>query len=137
MATNPIFQVFPGFWPKKGRFPGLPGFSRFPVTLHWFTCNSGYLLYKLRCKGCNDYYIGRTNCLRERLANHKLKTYNANYRLQKMYIHIFDCAKKHKVTEEPFTIIPFLKLHYDKISEMEIVEKHLIDWLKPGLNTLI
>ena len=115
-------------------------FPNVDVTIrikHRFTCDSGYLLYKLRCKGCNEYYIGRTTCLRERLSNHKLKTYNANYRLQKMYIHIFDCAKKHKVTEEPFTIMPFLKLHYDKISEMDIVEKHYIDWLKPGLNTLI
>ena len=112
-------------------------FPKVNVTIrikHKFSCDSGYLLYKLKCKGCGEYYIGRTTCLKERFYNHKLKTNNATYRLQKMYIHIFNCAKNEAA---PFTIMPFLKLHYGKISEMATVEKHYIDWLKPTLNTLV
>ena len=47
---------------------------------HKFSCDGGYLLYKIRCKGCDDYYIGRTTCLKERFANHKFKLYNALYK---------------------------------------------------------
>ena len=100
---------------------------------HRFSCDSGYLLYKLTCQGCNGYYIGRTTCLKERLANHKIKTNNIHYREQAMYKHIFLCAKNEVV---PFKIMPYEKLHYSKISEMATVERHHIDWLRPGLNTM-
>ena len=52
---------------------------------------------------------------------------------QKKSIHIHECAKNLAV---PFTIMPFLKLHYGKISQMATVENHYIEWLKPDLNTL-
>ena len=100
---------------------------------HNFNCDSGYLLYKIRCKGCNGYYIGRTTCLKERLSHHKTCTTNKTYRTKKVYIHIHECAKNLAV---PFTIMPFLKLHYGKISQMATVENHYIEWLKPDLNTL-
>ena len=100
---------------------------------HAFNCDSGYLLYKIRCKGCNDYYIGRTTCLKERLSSHKSCTTN-EFRTKKVYIHIHECAKNQV---PPFTIMPFLKIHYGKISEMATVENHYINWLKPGLNTLL
>ena len=113
-----------------------PDFPNANVTLkvnHKFSCDSGYLLYKLTCKGCKDYYIGRTTCLKDRFAGHKIKTNNPTYRLQRMYIHIYNCARGE---ERRFTIMPFLKMHYEKISEMAVVESHYIHWLKPGLNTL-
>ena len=45
------------------------------VTLkvnHKFSCDSGDLLYKLACKGWKDYYIGRTTCVKDRFAGHKI-----------------------------------------------------------------
>ena len=136
---------------------------------HKFSCESGYLLYKMTCQGCDEYYIGRTTCLKERLYNHKSKVLkyaenldsfegldpdapgnewtHGNFDLfgpsspdhkrwencTKVYQHMSKCAKDQPLH---FAIMPFLKIHYSKISEMAVVERHYIDWLKPGLNTL-
>ena len=107
---------------------------------HKFNCNSGYLLYKIRCKGCNvdipgcnGYYIGRTTCLKDRLAGHRLGVTNKNYRTKKIYQHIFACAGH---LEIPFTIMPFYKVKRETLSEMQIFEDHFIEKFKPDLNTL-
>ena len=107
---------------------------------HKFNCNSGYLLYKIRCKGCNQdipgssgYYIGRTTCLKERLYTHKKCVLNEHYRNQNIYIHIFSCAGHLPV---PFTIMPFYKVKRESISEMQIFEQYFREKFKPDLNTL-
>ena len=107
---------------------------------HKFNCNSGYLLYKIRCKGCNEdipgsngYYIGRTTCLKDRLSGHITGVTNEHYRTQKIYKHIFSCAGH---LEIPFTIMPFYKVKRETISEMQTFENHYIEKFKPDLNTL-
>ena len=107
---------------------------------HKFNCDSGHLIYKIRCKGCNmdipgcnGYYIGRTVCLRERLAHHRFLVFNKNYRLQHLHKHIFSCAGH---LEIPFTIMPFFKVKRETISEMQVVEDHFREKFKPDLNTL-
>ena len=74
---------------------------------HKFNCNSGYLIYKIRCKGCNGYYIGRTTCLRDRLTSHKCQVTNKDFRHQHLHNHIYSCAGYMAV---PFTIMPFYKV---------------------------
>ena len=107
---------------------------------HKFNCNSGYLLYKIRCKGCNKdipgnngTYIGRTTNLRERLASHRLHVFNENYRVQYVHTHIFDCAGSLDI---PFTIMPFYKVKRETISAMQTYENHFIEKFEPDLNTL-
>ena len=100
---------------------------------HRFTCDSGYLLYKIRCKGCGEYYVGRTCCLKQRLYNHKFNVNNITTVSCPLYAHIATCARGHEV---PFTIMPFYKIHHEEISKMASIERHYIDWLKPYLNTL-
>ena len=107
---------------------------------HKFNCNSGYLIYKIRCKGCNEdipgsngYYIGRTTCLKDRLSGHRLGVSNPHYRTKKIYQHIFSCAGH---LEIPFTIMPFYKVQRETISEMQTFEDHYIEKFKPDLNTL-
>ena len=118
---------------EEGRAAYFPNADGTIKIRHKFSCDSGYLLYKLTCQGCNGYYIGRTTCLKDRLANHKLKTENKNYRLLAVYIHFFNCANDKLVK---FKMMPYFKLHCHKISDMAIIERHHIDWLKPDLNTL-
>ena len=118
----------------------------FPLTdtyfkiKHKFDCNSGYLLYKIRCKGCNKdipgcngYYIGRTTSLKERLAHHRFQVFNYAYRIQKLHKHIFACAGH---LEIPFSIMPFYKVKRESISEMQIFEEHFREKFQPDLNTL-
>ena len=118
---------------EEGRAAYFPNADVTIKIRHKFSCDSGYLLYKLTCQGCNGYYIGRTTCLKDRLANHKLKTENKNYRLLAVYINFFNCANDKLVK---FKMMPYFKLHCHKISDMAIIERHHIDWLKPDLNTL-
>jgi predicted GIY-YIG superfamily endonuclease len=118
---------------EEGREANFPNAGVNIKIRHNFSCDSGYLLYKLTCQGCNSYYIGRTTCLKERLTNHKFKTKNKNYRLLPLYIHFFNCARNKSVK---FKMMPYFKLHFQKISDMAIIERHHIDWLKPDLNTL-
>ena len=107
---------------------------------HKFTCDSGYLLYKIRCKGCNldipgsnGYYLGRTVCLRERLYKHKFCVFDKNSHSQYLYKHIFQCAGHLDI---PFTIMPFYKVNRQKLSEMQALESIFIEKYKPDLNTL-
>ena len=107
---------------------------------HKFNCESGYLLYKIRCKGCNTdlpgcdgYYIGRTTCLKKRLASHKFHVENENYRVTKLHMHIFSCGGH---LEIPFTIMPFYKVRRETLSEMQIYEEYFRELYKSDLNTL-
>ena len=106
---------------------------------HKFTCESGYLIYKIRCKGCNldipgsdGYYIGRSVCLKDRVKSHKLHVTNKNYRMQYLHRHIFAYAGH---LEIPFTIMPFYKVKRESLSEMQVVEDHFREMFKPDLNT--
>ena len=108
---------------------------------HKFDCNSGHLIYKIRCKGCNEdipgsngYYIGRTVCLKERLSHHKFCVYDEICnRTQRLYSHIFSCAGHLDV---PFSIMPFYKVKRETISEMNTLETHFREKFKPDLNVL-
>ena len=83
--------------------------------------------------GSSGYYIGRTTCLKERLAHHKFQVYNISYRIQKLHKHIFSCAGN---LEVPFSIMPFYKVKRESLSEMQIYEEHFREQFKPDLNTL-
>ena len=112
-----------------------------PITITiTININSGYLLYKIRCKGCNTdipgcngYYIGRTVCLRERLLHHKFCVLNERYRNCHLYKHIFACAGTLPI---PFTIMPFYKVRRQTHSEMQAYEEIFREKFKPDLNTL-
>ena len=96
---------------------------------HNFNCDSGYLIYKLTCFGCNEYYIGHTTCLRDRIQSHKLCIRNVNYRNQKVYKHIFDCAGN---LEVPFKMAPFFKV---KGETLKTTEDFFIEKMSPLLNS--
>ena len=113
--------------------------TRFQIK-HKFNCNSGYLLYKIRCMGCNTdipgskgYYIGRTVNLKERLYLHKFCVLNESSRNSYIYKHIFACAGHLKI---PFTIMPFYKVKRQTLSEMQAIEEIFREKFKPDLNSI-
>ena len=81
----------------------------FKLMTH-FTCSSGNIIYKITCKGCNEYYIGLTVNLRNRTSNHKFCVFNDASRIQKVHKHIYDCARAFSI---PFTRVPFYKCKHD------------------------
>ena len=97
-----------------------------------FSCNSNNLIYKITCNGCQEYYIGQTYRLKQRLNNHKFNIINDAYRSQKVHKHIDTCAKHLKV---PFSIIPLYICKKDTKVNRLATESYFIRKYKPTLNS--
>ena len=100
--------------------------------MHNFNCDSGYLVYKLTCLQCLEYYIGHTTCLRERVQRHKLCVLNKDYREQYVYKHIFECAGHRDI---PFKVTPFFKVKGSSLTALKTTEDYFINALNPLLNS--
>ena len=100
-----------------------------------FSCDIRNIIYKITCKGCNEYYIGLTTNLRRCTSNHKFCIFNLANRIQKVHQHIFSCASN--FPEQPFTIIPFYKVKRDTNIARLATESYFIRKFKPYLNTYI
>ena len=84
------------------------------------TCDSKNVIYVLKCNGCNLNYIGVTNDLRKRIANHKSNVKVENNRMLNVSIHIHECANK-------FQFMPIYQNHnYDKLLtyELKFIQKY-------------
>lgn len=97
-----------------------------------FSCNSTNLIYKITCKGCNEYYIGQTANLKSRLNNHKFCVENEAYRVQNVHRHIGECAKN---LVNKFSIIPFYICKNDTKINRLATETYFIRKFKPKLNS--
>ena len=98
-----------------------------------FNCNSKNVIYKISCKGCNEFYIGETVNLKQRISGHKHKLLLEDKRdLQKVYNHISFCAKNYPI---PFNITPFYQVKEDSLTARLTIEDHFIKKYNPRLNT--
>ena len=97
-----------------------------------FTCDSGYIVYKITCNHCGLYYIGQTTNLRNRVTKHKHDLKNDAYRNQKIYKHIYECAGANEI---PFTITPFYHCKRTTNTAMLTIENNFIRMGAPTLNS--
>ena len=95
-------------------------------------CDSSNLIYLLKCKGCNEEYIGQTGrTIRDRLVLYRQHINQPQYCTIFVEKHLRSCGNKQ------FSICPFFKL---KNSDKNIRESHelgFIEQLKPSLNRRI
>lgn len=94
-----------------------------------FTCDSKNVLYILKCNGCDDFYLGQTKDLKQRISKHKSDIkhpHNSNCRV--CAEHLRDCAK----TDPYFQIYPFYYIKDNYFREFK--EKRFIFKWKPPLN---
>lgn len=97
-----------------------------------FDCLSGGVIYKISCMGCDEYYLGLTIHLRNRVTKHKSDLYNYQNRNMKVHKHIFDCAG---IDGTPFKIIPFFKVNDPTPTRLQATEDYFVRKFKPSLNT--
>ena len=101
--------------------------------LNSFTCTSGDVIYKITCNGCGEYYIGLTMHLRSRVSKHKNDLFNFSYRIQKVHIHLHNCAGDIKI---PFNIVPFYQCKRgSSLTVLLAIENYFIRKYKPLLNS--
>ena len=82
--------------------------------------------------GCDEYYIGQTVHLRNRVTKHKSDLFHRMNRNMKVHKHIFDCAG---VESTPFNIIPFFKVFNPIPARIQATEDYFVRKFKPSLNT--
>ena len=98
------------------------------------TCVSQNLIYKLTCRGCNEYYIGETgDYFHMRVNTHRSGVTNDNS--LKVDEHIFSCTS-HLPIGQRFEVVPFYKVREDNTSIRRKIEISLINEMNPLLNRL-
>jgi ferredoxin len=97
-----------------------------------FSCLSTNVIYKISCKGCSLFYIGQTVNLRNRVTKHKYDLRHPTTRLQKLHIHIHECAASNY--EYPFTIVPFYYVRQCTTTAMLTIEDYFIRKFQQTLN---
>ena len=99
------------------------------------SCDAKNLIYVIKCKGCDEEYIGETgDTLRHRLTFHRQQIRDARVRILYVSNHIANCARFQPVK---FSILPLYKMQTDCVSARKIKEKHFIGLFKPKLNKSI
>ena len=102
------------------------------IIKHNFDCNAKNVIYKISCMGCNEFYIGETVNLKQRIYGHKHKLFSDDDDLQKIYDHISFCAKERSI---PFTIVPFYQVKQESLTARLTIEEYFIKKYNPKLNT--
>ena len=97
-----------------------------------FGCTSKNVIYKITCKQCQEFYIGQTVHLRNRMTKHKYDLRNVEYiRNMKVHIHLHNCANLHDI---PFTIVPFYQVTQGTLVARLTIEDYFIRKFNPTLN---
>ena len=83
--------------------------------------------------GCDEFYIGETVNLKQRISGHKHKLLLEDKSdIQKLYNHISFCAKDYSI---PFNITPFYQVKEDSLTARLTIDDHFIKKYNPRLNT--
>ena len=102
-----------------------------------FDCTSGGLIYKITCIGCDEYYIGLTVHLRNRVNKHNYDLRHLEHRKMKVHKHLYDCIDDNVENpfEEPcYTIVPFFKVFNPTPARLQATEDYFVRKFKPSLN---
>ena len=103
-----------------------------------FDCTSGGLIYKITCIACDEYYIGLTVHLRNRVNKHNYDRRHLEHRKMKVHKHLYDCIDDclDNPFEEPcYTIVPFFKVYNPTPARLQATEDYFVRKFKPALNT--
>ena len=95
-----------------------------------FDCNTKDCIYALTCRGCANYYIGKTVNLRNRMTKHRGDILYDDRRLAYVHRHIDQCG------EGEFYVTPFYKVKPKGLVAHLSIESYFIRKFKPALNTL-
>ena len=93
-----------------------------------FDCNTKDCIYALTCKGCSNYYIGKTVNLRNRMTQHRGDILYDDRRLAYVHRHIDQCG------EGEFYVTPFYKVKTKGLVAHLSTESYFIRKFKPALN---
>ena len=86
----------------------------------------------MKCRGCNEEYIGETgNYLRRRVTVYNQQIRDPNKRMLFVNEHLSICA--HQMNPK-FYIFPFYKMYLDSTSFRPAKENYFIKLLKPKLD---
>lgn len=98
-------------------------------------CQSRNVIYIIRCKGCNDIYVGQTgDLLRNRLTVHRQQINNTLYMILNVSHHISSCSRN---PMKLFEAAPIYQMHpMSSRIDRERKEKCFISMLKPVLNSV-
>ena len=97
-----------------------------------FDCTSGGLIYKIACIGCDEYYIGQTVNLRQRVNKHNFNLRHFEERKCKVHKHLYACVD---AWESSYTITPFFKVFNPTPARLQATEDYFVRKYKPTLNT--
>ena len=96
------------------------------------SCTVKNVIYVIECRGCQKYYIGETNNLRNRTTLHNQHIRHENLRMTPVSGHIATCSDK----DPKYFMFPFFKMNSDSIIARKEKEKHFINKFKPDLNSI-
>ena len=103
-----------------------------------FNCLSKDVIYKIICRGCEEeFYIGETVHLRNRVTNHKFDFSHVEDKIEKhesimkVHMHLYDCAI---MLHPPFYIVPFYQVRRKTLTARLTVEKYFMRKFHPTLN---
>ena len=96
------------------------------------TCEVKNVVYCMKCRGCDEEYIGETeNYLRRRVTVHNQQIRDPKTRMLFVSEHLSLCA--HQMNPK-FYILPFYKMYLHSTSLRRAKENYFIKLLKPQLN---
>ena len=98
-------------------------------------CYSSNVIYVIRCKNCQDYYIGHTGgSFRKRLTLHRQQMFRPQYTILDVSRHISMCAATTSLHNK-FEAAPIYKMSPSSTRiDRDNKEKMLISMLQPKLN---
>ena len=95
-------------------------------------CNVQNVIYRIKCKGCNEDYIGETgNLLRHRITVHNQQITHEKYRQIPLSKHLDICNKTRSIK---YSVMPFYKLSEENILKRREKETYFIKLFSPKLN---
>ena len=123
---------------KKGYIVAATGFAvrnRHGETFEWtytrlFTCNSRNVLYVVFCIHPPDFYLGKTDDIKQRMYKHASDVrIPENSNCRECSEHLRECSG---LVEPYFKIYPFY--YEDDAHARHVIERRFITWWKPNLN---
>lgn len=95
------------------------------------SCDVKNVIYVIKCRGCDNEYIGETGDLRKRVTVHNQQIRDIRTRMLPVSTHIYNCAASYS---PKYTIFPFFKMSTESVLRRRQKETYFIRTLKPELN---
>ena len=90
-------------------------------------CTVRNVIYALKCKSCEQTYIGETVNLRNRMTTHRNNSAHESSAVMKVNKHLYECGLG-------FWLCPIYKMREENKIARLVKEDSLIKLLKPELN---